>query len=79
MPGAPHRWSAQKDHTWVPLRIERVVEVKYGSTLNTRFREVTKVLRWRDDKAPQDCDFEQLVEPVPVGLNVVLDAQPPSS
>lgn len=79
MPGAPHRWNAQKDHSWVPLRIELVVEVKYGSTLNGRFREVTKVLRWRDDKLPQDCDFEQLDEPVPVGLNVVLDAQPPSS
>ncbi|MGI9598070.1 MAG: ATP-dependent DNA ligase, partial [Acidimicrobiales bacterium] len=39
MPGAQHRWSAKKDHSWVPLRIERVVEVKYGSTLNGRFRE----------------------------------------
>ncbi|MGB5758648.1 MAG: ATP-dependent DNA ligase [Acidimicrobiales bacterium] len=73
MPGAPHRWSAKKDHTWVPLRIERVVEVKYGSTLNGRFREVTKVLRWRPDKDPADCDFDQLDEPVPVGLDTVLD------
>ena len=79
MPGAPHRWNAQKDHSWVPLRIERVVEVKYGSTLNGRFREVTKVLRWRDDKLPSECDFEQLDEPVPVGLDRVLTAQPPSS
>ncbi|MCL4166499.1 UNVERIFIED_CONTAM: hypothetical protein GTU68_052377, partial [Idotea baltica] len=45
MPGAQNRWSAKKDHGWVPLRIEKVVEVKYGSTLNGRFREVTKVLR----------------------------------
>jgi ATP-dependent DNA ligase len=73
MPGAPHRWNADKDHSWVPLRIERVVEVKYGSTLNGRFREVTKVLRWRPDKAPADCDFDQLDEPVPVGLHRVLD------
>ena len=79
MPGAPHRWSAQKDHSWVPLRIERVVEVKYGSTLNGRFREVTKVLRWRPDKEPADCDFDQLDEPEPVGLDSVLTAQPHGS
>ena len=72
MPGAPHRWSANKDHRWVPLRIERVVEVKYGSTLNGRFREVTKVLRWRPDKEPEQCTFDQLDEPIPVGLDRVL-------
>ncbi len=75
MPGAPNRWSAKKDHSWVPLRIEQVVEVKYGSTLNGRFREVTKVLRWRPDKAPAQCTFEQLDEPEPVGLDVVLDPE----
>lgn len=79
MPGAPNRWSAKKDHSWVPLRIERVVEVKYGSTLNGRFREVTKVLRWRPDKTPADCDFVQLDEPEPVGLDSVLTVQPPGS
>ncbi len=79
MPGAPHRWNAKRDHSWVPLRIERVVEVKYGSTLNGRFREVTKVLRWRPDKLPADCDFDQLDEPKPVGLDRVLTAQPSSS
>ncbi len=72
MPGAPNRWSAKKDNSWVPLRIERVVEVKYGSTLHGRFREVTKVLRWRPDKAPTACDFDQLDEPEPVGLDQVL-------
>lgn len=72
MPGAQNRWSGKKDHSWVPLRIERVVEVKYGSTLNGRFREVTKVLRWRPDKTPTECTFEQLDEPVPVGLSTVL-------
>ena len=75
MPGAPHRWNAQKDGTWVPLRIERVVEVKYGSTLGGRFREVTKVLRWRPDKQPLDCDFAQLQEPIPVGVDRVLGAK----
>ncbi|MEM7341676.1 MAG: ATP-dependent DNA ligase, partial [Actinomycetota bacterium] len=79
MPGAPHRWNAQKDHSWVPLRIERVVEVKYGSTLNGRFREVTKVLRWRADKTPAECTFEQLDEPEPVGLDRIFATQPPGS
>ncbi len=73
MPGAQNRWSAKKDHSWVPLRIERVVEVKYGSTLNGRFREVTKVLRERPDKTPAECNFDQLDEPIPVGLDLVLD------
>ena len=75
MPGAPNRWSAKRDSSWVPLRLERVVEVKYGSTLNGRFREVTKVLRWRPDKLPSECTFEQLDEPEPVGLDSVLTVQ----
>ena len=74
MPGAPHRWNAQRDSSWVPLRIERVAEVKYGSTLGGRFREVTKMLRWRPDKTPTECTFEQLDEPEPVGVDVVLTA-----
>lgn len=72
MPGAPNRWSGQKDHSWVPLRIERVVEVKYNATLNGRLREVGRFLRWRPDKTPEQCTFDQLDEPVPVGLDVVL-------
>lgn len=74
MPGAPNRWSGKKDHRWVPLQIERVAEVKYGSTLGGRFREVTRMLRWRPDKTPAQCDFDQLDEPIPVGLDKVLDA-----
>ncbi|MEZ5227012.1 MAG: ATP-dependent DNA ligase [Acidimicrobiales bacterium] len=72
MPGAPHRWSAQKDHSWVPLRTELVVEVKYGSTLNGRFREVTNLLRWRPDKMPEQCTFDQLDEPEPASVDAVL-------
>lgn len=72
MPGAPHRWSAQKDHSWVPVRIERVVEVKYNATLNGRLREVGRFLRWRPDKEPHQCTFDQLDEPEPIGLGRVL-------
>lgn len=75
MPGAQNRWSGKKDHSWVPLRIENVVEVKYGSTLNGRFREVTKMLRWRPDKTPAECTFDQLDEPQPAGLDTVLSAE----
>ena len=72
MPGAPHRWSGQKDHSWVPLRIERVVEVKYNATLNGRLREVGRFVRWRPDKDPGQCTFDQLDEPEPIGLTAVL-------
>lgn len=75
MPGAPHRWSGQKDHSWIPLRPERVAEVKYGSTLNGRFREVTKLLRWRPDKSPKECTFDQMDEPVPTGVEQILRPQ----
>jgi len=73
-----HRWNANKDMSWHPLRIERVAEVKYGSTLNGRFREVTRMLRWRPDKVPEQCDYDQLDEPAPLGLDKVLrpDRQP---
>jgi ATP-dependent DNA ligase len=67
-----HRWNANKDMGWLPVRPEWVAEVKYGSTLNGRFREVTKMLRWRHDKEPADCTYEQLDEPVPIGLDRVL-------
>ncbi len=77
MPGAPNRWSGKKDHSWVPLRIEQVVEVKYNATLNARFREVTRFLRWRPDKIPDQCTFDQLDEPIPVGLDTVLTSKAP--
>jgi len=67
-----HRWNANKDMGWLPIRPEWVAEVKYGSTLNGRFREVTKMLRWRHDKEPSQCDYDQLDEPVPIGLDKVL-------
>lgn len=69
-----NRWNAQKDMSWVPVRVERVAEVRYGSTLNGRFRDVTRWLRWREDKEPYQCRFDQLDEPEPVGLSSVLSA-----
>jgi ATP-dependent DNA ligase len=60
MPGGQSRWSAGKDLSWEPLRIERVCEVKYDHMQGDRFRHAATFLRWRDDKRPQDCRYDQL-------------------
>jgi ATP-dependent DNA ligase len=60
MPGAQSRWSAGKDLSWEPLRIERVVEVKYDHLQGDRFRHATVFLRWRPDKPPSACRYDQL-------------------
>ncbi len=60
MPGTQSRWSAGKDLSWEPLRIERVCEVKYDHMQVDRFRHSAIFLRWRPDKRPQDCRFDQL-------------------
>ena len=60
MPGGQSRWSAGKDLSWEPLRVERVCEVKYDHMQGDRFRHAATFLRWRDDKAPRDCRYDQL-------------------
>jgi ATP-dependent DNA ligase len=60
MPGGQSRWSAGKDLSWEPLRIERVCEVKYDHMQGDRFRHAAIFLRWRPDKLPQDCRYDQL-------------------
>ena len=60
MPGAASRWSAGKDLSWEPLRIERVCEVKYDHMQGDRFRHAALFLRWRPDKRPRDCRYDQL-------------------
>src|SRR3954469_15961461 len=60
MPGAHSRWSAGKDLSWEPLRIERVCEVKYDHLQGNRFRHAAQFLRWRPDKRPRDCRYDQL-------------------
>ena len=60
MPGGQSRWSAGKDLSWEPLRIERVCEVKYDHMQGDRFRHAAVFLRWRPDKAPRDCRYDQL-------------------
>jgi ATP-dependent DNA ligase len=60
MPGAQSRWSAGKDLSWEPLRIERVCEVKYDHLQGDRFRHAATFLRWRPDKPPRECRYDQL-------------------
>ena len=60
MPGARSRWNAGKDLSWEPLRIERVCEVKYDHLQGRRFRHAATFLRWRSDRSPADCRYDQL-------------------
>ena len=60
MPGAPSRWNRGKDLSWVPLRPELVVEVAYEHMQGTRFRHMAQFRRWRSDKPPAACTYEQL-------------------
>jgi ATP-dependent DNA ligase len=74
MPGAQSRWSAGKDLSWEPLRIERVCEVKYDHMQGDRFRHAAIFLRWRPDKRPADCTYEQLEVTTPYELEKVFGA-----
>ena len=59
--GDPSRWDADRELEWFSLRPELVVEVTYDHTSGGRIRHGSKIVRWREDKAPQDCKFDQLV------------------
>lgn len=71
VPGARSRWSSGKDLSWEPLRIERVCEVKYDHLQGDRFRHATQFLRWRVDKAPAACRYDQLEVTAPYALSRV--------
>jgi ATP-dependent DNA ligase len=59
-PGAPSRWSTERSAEWEPLQPKLVVEVCYDHVTGKRFRHGTKLVRWRPDKAPRQCTFEQI-------------------
>jgi ATP-dependent DNA ligase len=71
VPGAQSRWSAGKDLSWEPLRIERICEVKYDHMQGDRFRHAAVFLRWRPDKRPADCRYDQLEVTPPAELTLV--------
>jgi len=64
-PGAPSRWNAKKDLSWEPLRAERVLEVAYDHLQGDRFRHTTRFVRWRPDRDPSSCTYDQLDAVVP--------------
>ena len=66
------RWNAGKDLSFVPLRPERVVEVRYDHMEGTRFRHTAQFVRWRPDREPESCGFAQLEEPVSFNLADIL-------
>jgi ATP-dependent DNA ligase len=77
MPGGHSRWSAGKDLSWEPLRIERVCEVKYDHLQGDRFRHAAVFRRWRPDKPPADCRYDQLEVTTPYELEKVFGAVRP--
>src|SRR5688572_5367269 len=74
MPGGQSRWSAGKDLSWEPVRAERVCEVKYDHLQGDRFRHATTFQRWRPDKRPEDCRYDQLETTTPYELEKVFGA-----
>jgi ATP-dependent DNA ligase len=72
MPGAVSRWNAKKDLSWVPLRPELVVEIKYDQLEGRRLRHTGQFLRWRPDRDALSCTYDQLEVPVRYDLAEVL-------
>ena len=76
VPGATSRWNRGKDLSWEPLRAERVAEVAYDHLQGTRFRHATTFKRWRPDKPPEACRYDQLEEAAPFEIAHIFGARP---
>jgi ATP-dependent DNA ligase len=70
--GETSRWNAGKDLSFVPLRPERVVEVRYDHMEGDRFRHTAQFSRWRPDRSPESCTYEQLERPVSFDLDEIV-------
>jgi len=66
------RWNADKDLSFIPLRPERVLEVRYDHMEGPRFRHTAQFVRWRPDREPRSCTYAQLEEPVSFNLDDIL-------
>lgn len=73
-PGAPSRWTGDKDLSWVPVKPGVVVEISYDQLTGNRFRHATRFERWRPDKDPEDCTFAQLDRPTGPGFTDLFQA-----
>jgi ATP-dependent DNA ligase len=67
----PNRWNQGKDTSWHPLTPDLVVEVAYDHLQGDRFRHATRFVRWRDDRDPSSCRYDQLDSPVPAELREI--------
>jgi ATP-dependent DNA ligase len=76
MPGASSRWNRGKDLSWEPLRPERVCEVAYDHLQGDRFRHATQFRRWRPDRSPARCTYDQLEETPPYELARIFGSAP---
>ncbi|WP_322796230.1 ATP-dependent DNA ligase [Tepidiforma sp.] len=72
-PGAPSRWTGTKDLSWERLRPELVCEVTFDYLQGNRFRHAATFQRWRPDRDPRSCTFDQLEAPVPAELRAVFE------
>ena len=72
LPGSVSRWNATKDLSFVPLRPDRVLEVKYEHMEGTRFRHLAHFVRWRDDRTAASCTYEQLEQPLTYALGDIV-------
>ncbi len=75
MPGAQSRWSKGKKQAWVPLRTGLVAEVSYDHMQGTRFRHTTRLVRFRSDKPPAECKYDQLEVSPPLELSEIFGAK----
>jgi ATP-dependent DNA ligase len=76
VPGAVSRWTGKKDLSWEPLRPELVVEVAYDAMEGDRFRHTAQFKRWRTDRTPQSCTYDQLERPIRFDVDAVLAGKP---
>jgi ATP-dependent DNA ligase len=72
-PGGQSRWTGDKDTSWVRLRPELVCEVTFDYLQGDRFRHAATFVRWRIDKPPRDCMFDQIATTVPYELRRIFD------
>ena len=75
MPGGGSRWNAGKDLGWVPLRVELVAEVTFGQLQEGRFRHGSQFVRWRPDRQPKSCTYDQLEVAAPVPFARLVSAR----
>jgi len=72
--GEPSRWNSAADKRWIPVQPEKVAEVAYDQMEGRRFRHAVRFMRWRPDRDPRSCTFDQLDEPLNYDLYDVLES-----